>query len=68
MAERACRFHRRSARAALALALFAGVPNAVSALQIEFDYRYDTRGFFTDLATGEPLAERRALLDLAASF
>lgn len=68
MAERACRFHRRSARAALALAMFAGVPNAVSALQIEFDYRYDTRGFFTDLATGEPLAERRALLDLAASF
>lgn len=38
------------------------------ALNIEFDYRYDTRGFFTDLATGAPIAERRAILELAASF
>lgn len=38
------------------------------ALTIEFDYRYDTRGFFTDLATGAPLQERRDLLQQAASF
>ncbi len=38
------------------------------AIQIEFDYTYDTRGFFTDLATGTPIAERRALLETAASF
>jgi hypothetical protein len=38
------------------------------ALTIEFDYTYDTRGFFTDLATGEAILERRALLDQAASF
>lgn len=39
-----------------------------AALSIEFDYSFDNRGFFTDEATGEPLAERRALLELAASF
>ena len=38
------------------------------ALVIEFDYTYDTRGFFTDLATGAPIVERRALLEQAASF
>ena len=38
------------------------------ALIIEFDYTYDTRGFFTDLVTSEPIAERRALLEEAASF
>lgn len=38
------------------------------ALTIEFDYTYDTRGFFTDLASGSPILERRALLDQAASF
>lgn len=38
------------------------------ALTIEFDYTYDTRGFFTDLTTGNPIIERRALLDQAASF
>ncbi len=41
---------------------------SAQALQIEFDYSYDTRGFFTDTATGAPLTERRALLTLAASF
>jgi hypothetical protein len=40
----------------------------VQALTIEFDYTYDTRGFFTDLVTGDPILERRALLDEAASF
>ncbi|AOF82321.1 hypothetical protein BSY238_3136 [Methyloversatilis sp. RAC08] len=39
----------------------------VLALEIEFDYTYDTRGFFTDLATGAPRVDRRALLDMAAS-
>jgi len=38
------------------------------ALTIEFDYTYDTRGFFTDLTTGTPMTERRALLEQAASF
>lgn len=38
------------------------------ALNIEFDYTYDTRGFFTDIATGMPIVERRALLEEAASF
>lgn len=37
-------------------------------LRIEFDYTYDTRGFFTDTATGAPIGERRALLEEAASF
>lgn len=54
-------------RAALALA-FAASASSASALTIEFDYSYDTRGFFTDLATGAPMTERRALLDLAATF
>lgn len=38
------------------------------ALTIEFDYTYDTRGFFTDLTTGNPLMDRRGLLEQAASF
>lgn len=38
------------------------------ALTIEFDYTYDTRGFFTDLTTGNPITERRAVLEQAASF
>ncbi|MDP2867766.1 PEP-CTERM sorting domain-containing protein [Methyloversatilis sp.] len=50
----------------LALLLALASPSA-SALQIEFDYTYDTRGFFTDLTTGAPRVDRRALLDLAAA-
>ena len=38
------------------------------ALTIEFDYTYDTKGFFTNLVTGAPIIERRSLLDQAASF
>jgi hypothetical protein len=38
------------------------------ALTIEFDYTYDTRGFFTDRLTGTPILERRAILEQAASF
>lgn len=38
------------------------------ALTIEFDYTYDTKGFFTNLVTGAPILERRSLLDQAASF
>jgi len=38
------------------------------ALSIEFDFTYDTRGFFTDLVTGAPIVERRSLLEEAASF
>lgn len=38
------------------------------ALTIEFDYTYDTKGFFTDLLTGAPIIERRAILTQAASF
>lgn len=38
------------------------------ALKIEFDFTYDTRGFFTDVFTGSPIAERRAILEQAASF
>jgi hypothetical protein len=48
------------------LSLALGAP--AHAIRIEFDYRYDTRGFFTDTLTGAPIAERRALLDEAASF
>ncbi|MDP2028029.1 MAG: PEP-CTERM sorting domain-containing protein [Thiobacillus sp.] len=48
------------------LSLAFGAP--AQAISIEFDYTYDTRGFFTDTLTGAPLAERRALLDEAASF
>ncbi len=43
------------------------LPLAAQALTIQFDYSYDTRGFFTDLATGQPIAERRAVLDAAAA-
>lgn len=55
---------------AIAPMLIAGLLAAPSthALVIEFDYTYDTRGFFTDSATGMPIAERRALLEEAASF
>lgn len=38
------------------------------ALHINFDYRYDTAGFFTDQITGAPILERRARLEQAASF
>ncbi|MEO0421980.1 MAG: PEP-CTERM sorting domain-containing protein [Pseudomonadota bacterium] len=38
------------------------------AISIVFDYAYDTRGFFTDEVSGEPIEERRAVLDQAASF
>jgi len=41
--------------------------NPAQALIIEFDYRYDTRGFFTDSASGAALTERREMLKLAAS-
>jgi hypothetical protein len=50
----------------VAAGLLAALP--AQALTITFDYSYDTRGFFTDLATGTPLLERRAILDQAASF
>jgi hypothetical protein len=38
------------------------------AINIEFDYTYDTRGFFTDQLTGNPIIERRSLLETAASY
>ena len=38
------------------------------ALQIEFDYSYDTAGFFTDLSTGKAIEERREILRHAASY
>ncbi len=57
---------RAPIRTVLAAALFAASP--AQALVIEFDYTYDTRGFFTDLDTGAPRVERRALLEQAASF
>lgn len=62
---------RRAMAKALRGAAILGGALALSpahAIQIEFDYTYDTRGFFTDLVTGAPIAERRALLDTAASF
>lgn len=40
----------------------------VAALQIEFDYRFDTGGFFTDLGTGGAITERRQILETAAAF
>jgi hypothetical protein len=55
----------RPALAAL-LSLAFGAP--AQALTIEFDYTYDTRGFFTDTLTGAPITERRDLLAEAASF
>ncbi|MEM7542151.1 MAG: PEP-CTERM sorting domain-containing protein [Pseudomonadota bacterium] len=39
----------------------------VAALTIEFDYTYDTRGFFTDEITGAPIQNRRAILEAAGS-
>ncbi|MEM7468898.1 MAG: PEP-CTERM sorting domain-containing protein [Pseudomonadota bacterium] len=38
------------------------------ALVVEFDYTYDTRGFFTDEISGAPIVERREALSHAASF
>lgn len=55
----------RAARLATALALSA-LACPTQAITIQFDYSYDTRGFFTDSISGEPIAERRALLELAA--
>ncbi|PHS33168.1 MAG: PEP-CTERM sorting domain-containing protein [Methylophaga sp.] len=40
----------------------------VAALTIDFDYRYDTSGFFTNISTGDAITERRDALELAASF
>lgn len=37
------------------------------AITIQFDYRYDTRGFFTD-SNGQAITEKRAVLNKAASF
>ena len=50
----------------LAMGLASALP--AQALVIEFDYTHDTRGFFTDTATGAPLIERRSLLEEAATF
>lgn len=50
------------------LAILAGFIQPVYAIQIEFDYRYDTHGFFTDLITGAAIQNRRARLEQAASF
>lgn len=44
------------------------VATPVQAIIIQFDYHYDTRGFFTDVSTGAPLSERREMLELAADF
>lgn len=52
--------------AMLAAALFSAAP--AQALIIEFDYTYDTRGFFTDSVTRAPFVARRALMEQAASF
>ncbi|KAB2318143.1 PEP-CTERM sorting domain-containing protein [Betaproteobacteria bacterium SCN1] len=57
----------RSSIAALSAAGLLAMPSA-HALVIEFDYTYDTKGFFTDLETGAPIVERRSLLEEAASF
>jgi hypothetical protein len=45
-----------------------GLLSPAYALQINFDYSYDTGGFFTDQITGAPIFERRARLEQAASF
>ncbi len=58
---------RRRAAKRTGAALLLAAPLAASALTIQFDYRYDTRGFFTDAETGEPIAERRAVLEAAAA-
>ncbi|WP_446810647.1 peptidase M10A and M12B matrixin and adamalysin [Methylomonas sp. 2BW1-5-20] len=55
----------RAMRLAAALALPA-MAFPARAITVQFDYSYDTRGFFTDSVSGEPIAERRALLELAA--
>ncbi len=43
------------------------VVTPAQAIVIQFDYSYDTRGFFTDQVSGAPLNERRALLEQAAA-
>ncbi len=48
--------------------IITGLLQPAYAIQIEFDYSYDTHGFFTDQQTGSPLQERRARLEQAASF
>lgn len=59
---------RRPAGAAV-LGLALAVPwSSAGALVIELDYRYDTRGFFTDPDTQAPRQERRAVLEAAASL
>ncbi|WP_439536464.1 PEP-CTERM sorting domain-containing protein [Methyloversatilis sp.] len=67
MRDRTARSWRRAAPRPLLAWLLIASSSPVSALEIEFDYTYDTRGFFTDLASGAPRIDRRALLDLAAS-
>jgi len=49
-------------------ALIAGLFQPADAIQIEFDYSYDTHGFFTNQLTGSPIQNRRARLEQAASF
>ncbi|OUR73844.1 hypothetical protein A9Q78_02130 [Methylophaga sp. 41_12_T18] len=44
------------------------VSSNVAAVSINFDYQFDTSGFFTNLNTGEAITERRQALDLAASY
>lgn len=41
---------------------------SVYAINIEFDYSYDTQGFFTDTVTEKPINVRRERLEQAASF
>lgn len=43
------------------------VATSSHAIEIEFDYTYDTNGFFTD-ETGAPIVHRRSVLEEAASF
>ena len=67
MRDRTPKSWRRVAPMPLLACLLIASASPVSALEIKFDYTYDTRGFFTDLATGAPRIDRRALLDLAAA-
>lgn len=50
------------------ITLITGILQPAYAIQIEFDYSYDTHGFFTDQHTGAPILERRHRLEQAASF
>ncbi|WP_197488488.1 peptidase M10A and M12B matrixin and adamalysin [Methylomonas koyamae] len=59
--------HRLSLGLRAAVLAAAMAPCSARAITVQFDYRYDTRGFFTDTASGAPIAERRELLELAAS-